>query len=305
MELPKVLNLIGNTPIVELKKLVSKGHGRIFVKLEYFNPTGSHKDRIALYMIRDCLEKYGRDKCKLLIEASSGNTAISVAWVASVLGLSTLIVVEEDISPHKLRIIESLGAKVIKTRKAPPSHPDNLINVAKRLAKELGGIYLMQHANEANVRAHYETTAKEIFNQLGGRIDVFVMGIGTAGTIAGVGKFLKERLGSKVKVVGVVPKGSPIITGRETVGEPIEGLATSTVPEIYIKYKWVIDNIVEVSYKDALEMMRKLAIYEGILGGLSTGANIWASLKIADELSENSVVVTLAPDSIFRYTHLL
>jgi len=296
-----VVGLIGCTPLVRLRKL-ARG-APVYVKLEYLNPTGSHKDRIALYMIKEA-ERAGLLKPGgLVVEASSGNTAISVAWLASQLGYKALIVVEEGTSPAKVALIKALGAEVVFALKVPWGHPDHMVKLAERLAAEWGGVFLNQFENEANVRAHYETTAAEIYEELGSGIGAFVMGIGTGGTVAGVAKFLKER-GVPARIVGVVPRGSPVATGRQMLGEPIEGLATSTVSGIYSRYSSLIDEVVEVGYEEARETMLRLAREEGVLGGLSTGANVAVALKVAERL-EKGAVVTLAPDSVFRYTHLL
>lgn len=285
--------------MVKLSKLVK---AEVYVKLEYLNPTGSHKDRIALYMIKEA-ERQGLLKPGgTLVEASSGNTAISVAWLSSQLGYRAVIVVEEDASPAKVAVIKALGAQVVFAPRVPWGHPEHPVNVARKLAEELGGVFLNQFENEANVLAHYETTGPEILSQLGERIGAFVMGIGTGGTITGVARYLKER-DSRARVIGVVPKGSPIETRRPTLGEPIEGLATSSISGIFERYGSVIDGIVTVSYEEAREMMLRLAREEGVLGGLSTGANVAAVLKVEDEVE--GAIVTLAPDSMFRYTHLL
>lgn len=296
-----VVGLIGCTPLVKLRKVASGAP--VFVKLEYMNPTGSHKDRIALYMIREAEQRGLLRPGGLVVEASSGNTAISVAWLASQLGYRALIVVEEGVSPAKVALIRALGAEIVFAPRVPRGHPDHAVNLAERLAAERGGVFLNQFENEANVKAHYETTGPEIYRELGDSIGAFVMGIGTGGTIAGVAKFLRERR-VPARIIGVVPKGSPIATGQQTLGEPIEGLATSTVSSIYTRYASLVDEVVEVGYEEARETMLKLAREEGVLGGLSTGANVAVALRVAEHL-ERGVVATLAPDSIFRYTHLL
>ncbi len=297
-----MVELIGNTPLVRLRRIPPPG-AQIYVKLEYMNPTGSHKDRIALYMVREAERRGLLRPGGVVVEASSGNTAISVAWLASQLGYKAVIVVEEGASPAKVSVIKALGAEVVFAPRVPFDHPEHPVRVAERLAEERGGVFLNQFENEANARAHCETTAAELYSQLGGWPDVFVMGIGTAGTIAGVSKFFKER-GAKTRIVGVVPRGSPIATGRPTLGEAIEGLATSTVSPIYERYSGLIDALVEVDYRRAYETMLRLAKEEGVLGGLSTGANVAAALEVAGE-SGSGVAATLAPDSMFRYTHLL
>jgi len=296
-----VVGLIGRTPLVRLQRIAKEAP--IYVKLEYMNPTGSHKDRIALYMIREAEQRGLLKPGGLVVEASSGNTAISVAWLASQLGYRALIVVDEGTSPAKVALIKALGAEVVSAPRVPWGHPDHMVRLAKRLAAERSGVFLNQFENEANVRAHYETTAAEIYEELRDGIEAFVMGIGTGGTIAGVAKFLRER-SVLARIVGVAPRSSPIVTGRQALGEPIEGLATSAVSGIYVRYSNLIDEVVEVGYEEARETMLKLAKEEGVFGGLSTGANVAVALKVAERL-EKGAVVTLAPDSIFRYTHLL
>ena len=295
-----LLSLIGNTPMVELRRLVKPGWARVLVKLEYLNPTGSHKDRIALYMIRRAEREGLLKPGGLVVEASSGNTAISVAWVARLLGYKACVVVDERVAPAKVALIKALGAEVVFAPPVDPSHPKYYRNLARRIAEERGGVYLNQFENEANVQAHYETTAREIWEQTGGRIDAFVMGVGTGGTITGVGRFLKEK-NPQCKVVAVTPKGSPLAGGKR--GEYIEGLVEFYVPPLLDT--GVVDEIIEVSSATAVEYMLKLVKEEGILGGMSTGAHVVAALKLAENFGEGKVVVTVAADSIFRYTHLI
>ena len=294
-----IMSLIGNTPIVRLGKIVKEGSAEIYVKLEYLNPTGSHKDRIAYYMIKDAEERRLIKPGGTVVEASSGNTAIAVAWIASLLGYRAKIFVEEGISEAKVSLIKSLGAEVVEA----PLGESDYAEIARKHAEERGYLFLNQYENEANVRAHYETTGPEIYRQLNGRLDAFVMGIGTGGTIAGVGKFLREKLGRRVKVIGVVPRNSRIIKER---GKPdrIEGLASELIPGIWRRYSHLVGEIIEVSYDDALQTMRKLIRYEGILGGLSTGANVHAALKLAEDIGRG-VIATIAPDTILKYPHLL
>lgn len=294
-----ILSLIGGTPIVELKKLRRDGMARVLVKLEYMNPTGSHKDRIAIYMIREA-ERQGKLKPGgVIVEASSGNTALSVAWVASRLGYKAILVVEEGVSPVKIGLIKALGAEVVEVS----GGYRETLETAREIAYREGGVFLNQYDNEANVKAHYETTAREIYMQTGGYLDAFVMGIGTCGTISGVAMYLKERL-SNVKIVGVVPRGAAILDGTGSVGERIEGLSHNGIPGIYERYRRLIDRVESVGFEEALKYMRDAIRFEGIMGGLSTGANLCIALKIAEELGEG-IIVTLAPDSAMRYSHLL
>lgn len=303
-----LVSLIGKTPMVRLSRLAPKDIN-IYVKLEYLNPTGSHKDRIALYMIKDAIDRGLLRPGGRLVEASSGNTAISVAWLSALLGFKAILVVNENVSPNKINAIKALGGEVVLAPYVPAEHPQSKYSVAKKISEELNIPYLNQMGNEANVRAHYETTGAEIFEDLKGEVDYFVMGIGTCGTIAGVGKYLKDRLGGRVKVVGVVPRGSQVKHGVSSEGgDYIEGLVTEYIPEIFLRYRDLIDTIVEVSYEDAVKTVAKVVRYEGILGGPSTGANIYASIKIGEELSSCGVkanMVTIALDSLFKYPQLV
>ena len=202
-------------------------------------------------------------------------------------------------SPIKISLLKALGAEVVIAPHVPPEHPQYYKKIAEKIAEEQNGVFLNQYANEANVQAHYETTAVEIWRQTNGRIDAFVMGVGTSGTLMGVGKFLKEKR-KDILVVAVVPKGSALSRGGKL--EYIEGLVEELKPALYNPE--IVDEIVEVSAETAKEYMLK-ALSEGILAGPSTGANLYASLKKAEELGEGKNIVTIAADSIFRYTHLL
>ena len=291
-----IQDLIGNTPIVKLRRLAGGGAAEVYVKLEYLNPTGSHKDRIAYYMVRDAEEKGLIKPGDTVVEASSGNTAISVAWVSSLLGYRAEIFVEKGTSQVKIELMKALGAKVVEAEEG------SYAETARRYAEENGYLFLNQYENEANVRAHYETTGPEIYRQLGGRINAFIMGIGTGGTISGVGRFLREKLGEQVRIVGVVPRGSKIVGGGAA--ERIEGLASDIVPGIWRRYSYVVNEVIEVGFDEALQTMKTLLRDEGILGGLSTGANVYAAMRVAEKLTKG-VVATIAPDTILRYPHLL
>uniref|UniRef100_A0A7C2VG09 Cysteine synthase family protein n=1 Tax=Ignisphaera aggregans TaxID=334771 RepID=A0A7C2VG09_9CREN len=294
-----ILGLIGNTPIVELRNIKPANNCRLFAKLEYFNPTGSHKDRIALYMIKDAVEKYGLKRGDPVVEASSGNTAISVTFIAKRFELTPIIVVPKNTSKSKVLLLKLMGAEVFEGDEDPAS-PRYYINLAKEIAEERGGVFLNQYANPANARAHYETTAPEIWSRLGDSIDAFVMGVGTGGTITGVGRYLKERKPG-VTVIAVTPRGSKLAGGTGI--DRIEGLLHKDIPPLLDLN--VVDKIVEVSYSEAVEMCRRLAQEEGILGGISSGANIAGALKISRELEQGSTIVTLVVDSAFRYLDLL
>lgn len=294
----EIIYLIGNTPIVKLRKVSPPGYN-IYIKLEYMNPTGSHKDRVALYMIKDAVEKYSLRPGDVVVEASSGNTAISVAFVSKFFGLKPVVVVEAEISSEKLLMLKLLGAEVVYGS-SDPSSPNYYVKLAESIARERGGVYLNQYENPANVRAHYETTAREIWDSLGAKTAAFVMGVGTGGTISGVGRFLKE-MSREVRVVGVVPRRSRLVGGGGE--EVIEGLASKNVYRNFDKS--VVDALVEVSRAEAIEMSKRLINEEGITAGLSSGANVYASLLVTRYLPSGSTVVTIAADSAFRYLSTL
>ena len=293
-KLVELKRVVGNTPVLRLRNLFSDVE--VYMKLEFMNPTGSHKDRIAVFMIEDAIRKGLLGPGGTVIEASSGNTAISVAWVAARLGLRAVIVVEEQVSRQKVGMLKSLGAEIVYAKQG-----EN-VKLASELSEKLSGVWLNQYDNLANHMAHYTTTGPEILRQLG-EVDLFVMGMGTCGTITGVGRFLKEKLGNRVKVVGVVPRGSAIKGGPGR-GDRIEGLITSFVPGLCREFDEYVDEIVEVSYDEALKAVKELAKKEGILAGLSSGANI-VGVRKALELFKARKVVTIAADSMLRYPELL
>jgi len=303
MNVLELQDLIGHTPLVRLERVEPLREHEVYVKLDYLYPTGSHKDIVALYMIRDAVERGLLKPGGTVVEVSSGNTAISVAWLAGRLGYRAVIVLEEGASPAQVAVIKALGAEVIFAPKVPRDHPEHATNIAKRIAAERGGVFLDQYSNEANVKANFETTGPEIYRALGDRVGCFVMGVGTGGTIVGVSKYLKSVIGPRVKAVAVAPRGSPITGSENLGGEVIEGLAYSVAPAIFARYRELVDEVIEVSRHEALEWMLRLAREEGILGGVSTGANIAGVLRVAGKC--DGAIVTLAPDSMFRYTSLL
>lgn len=304
-KLEEIGKAIGNTPVLRLNRIASSNAASIYLKLEYMNPGGSHKDRIAYYMLKDAIESGRLREGGCIVEVSSGNTALSLAWMCVRLGLKAIFIAEVEISPVKMSILKLLGAEVVKVDASGIGDVDPRFLKAKELEARFNGLFMNQFSNEANFRAHYETTAREIVDQLNGRVDAFVMGVGTGGTITGVGKYLKERLGGDVLVVGVVPRGSSIIHGKPVSGEYIDGLAKNVVPELFLKYRGYIDRVVEVSEKDAVDMVKMLALKEGLFVGPSTGAAVFEALKIAEELGPGKNVVTIAADSLMRYPHLL
>ncbi len=288
IEVP-LLNLVGNTPMVNV--------GGVSLKLEYMNPTGSHKDRTALYMIRDAsrnLRKGG-----YVIEYTSGNTGISVAWVAGILGYRAIILVPQKTSINKVNMIKLFNGEVKFVAENEDGHM-----LAEDLAKRTEGVFLAQTRNMANFKAHYETTGPEIARETK-HANCFVMGAGTAGTVYGAGKYLKEKL--DMRVYALIPRGSyvqEILTGSsENDREIMEGFSYHNFSELLHRAieEEVIDEIIYVSSKEAIEGMR-LLWNRGIPGGPTAGANFYHALKL---MKQGCRPVTLVPDSIIRYPHLL
>ena len=297
-ELQALSKLIGGTPLIKLRHLPPEGF-EVYLKLEYTNPGGSHKDRVAYYMIRDAVERGRLRRGDYVVEASSGNTATAVAWIASRLGLRPLLILEPEVSEIRERALRLLGAETIRIERE-----EEQFQRARELAEERGGVFLNQFENEANIKAHYETTGPEIIEQMRGELDAFVMGIGTGGTIIGIGRRLREELGS-MRIIGVVPRGSALIHGEPIYEDRIGGLSKAIKPRFYLENRELVDEVMEVPRSSAIETVRRLANLEGLLVGPSTGAAVYAALKVAESLGEGCRVATIAADSLFRYPQLL
>ncbi len=294
MEFYDILNVIGNTPILRLAKISPIP---IFAKGEYLNPGGSVKDRVAKYMIT-MAEKRGELKPdSVIVEATSGNTGIAVALVGIHCGYRVIIVMPEDMSEERKKIIRALGAELVLTPAA-----DSLtgsVNKAKELAAGIPHAYIIgQFENPDNPRVHYLTTGVEIWKQLEGNVDAFVAGVGSGGTLGGAGKFLKEQ-NSRIKIVAVEPENSAALLGQEPGLHQIQGIGDGFVPPVLDVS--LIDQVVTVSDEDAIETTRSLARFEGTMVGTSSGANVWAAIKVANELGPGKRVVTILPDRIERY----
>jgi len=301
-----IVETIGNTPVVKLNKITEGLKSDIFAKIEFFNPAGSVKDRIAKYMIEDA-EKKGKIKPgDTIVENSSGNTALALAIVCLIKGYKLKIVIRDSTSPDKLKILRAMNVDLILVDSTlPPESPDSYNNLAPRIAEEIPhSYYLDQHNDKKNNEAHYKTTGPEIWEQMEGNIDYFVAGIGTGGTICGAAKYLKEK-DPRIKVIGVDPVGSIFYEyfhkGKKIKPSPylLEGLGD----EFLIKCVdfSVIDDIYQITDKTAFEMTRKIAETEAILAGGSSGAAIWASLKLAREIDRPARIITIFPDSANRY----
>ncbi len=291
------LGLIAATPLVRLGRLSPEGGATIWAKCEFKNPGGSVKDRPALAMILDA-ERSGRlPPNSTIIEATSGNTGISLAMIAAVRGHRCMLVMPEDMSLERRYILRAYGAEIVLT----PAHLGMSGAVEKAralLASTKGGFMPSQFENSANPASHAQGTALEILEQTGGAIDAFVGGVGTGGTLTGVGQVLKERLGSKVRVVAVEPANSAVLSGKAPGPHGIQGLGAGFVPQILDRS--IIDSVVEVSDVAAEKMARRLAREAGLLVGPSSGANVHAAHEVAASLRGGNVVTILC-DSGERY----
>ncbi|WP_172199209.1 cysteine synthase A [Saccharibacillus qingshengii] len=295
-----ITDLIGDTPLVRLNRIVPEGSAEIYVKLEYQNPGASVKDRIAISMV-EAAEADGRLKPGgTIIEATSGNTGIGLAMVAAAKGYKSVIVMPETMSLERRNLLRAYGAELVLTPGAEG------MNGAVRKAEELlqaNPDYFMaeQFKNEANVKIHRETTGPEIveaIQSIGGTLDAFIAGIGTGGTISGAGEVLKTNF-PEVKIYAVEPSASPILAGGKPGPHKIQGIGANFVPDI-LNQK-IYDEILHVENDEAFETARKVAKEEGILSGISSGAAIFAALKVAKELGAGKRVVVIVPSNGERY----
>jgi len=291
-----ILDLIGQTPLVQLHRIVKPGSANVYAKLEAFNPGGSVKDRIALSMIRDAEERGVLKPGGTIVEPTSGNTGIGLAMIAAARGYRLLLVMPETMSVERRMLMAAYGAEFVLT--PGPLGMKGAIEEAKRLVQENPDYFMpQQFENPANPRIHRRTTALEILEQMP-QIDAFVGGVGTGGTITGVGEILKERR-PEVQVIAVEPAASPVLSGGAPGPHKIQGIGAGFVPPVLNRE--VIDRVVQVSNDDALETGRRLAKEEGILAGISSGAAVYAALQIAAQLGAGKNVVVVAPDTGERY----
>ena len=301
-----ILDAIGHTPLVALQHVGRGLPVRVLVKCEHLNPAGSVKDRLALAVIDDAERRGVLRPGATLIEATAGNTGMGLALVAAVRGYRVVCVMPEKMSIDKRQALVALGVQVVMTPNAPPASPDNFQNVARRMADERGWFLADQFCNPANVRVHEETTGPEIFEQCGGRIGAFVAGVGTGGTITGVGRFLKaQNLDPAPLIVLADPIGSGLADWAETgvIGPDeayqVEGIGSSKAPDILDRT--VIDRAERVSDEESFAIVRRLIREEGLLVGGSSGTAVAAALRIAGSGLVRDPVVALLPDAADRY----
>jgi cysteine synthase A len=292
-----VLDIIGHTPLVRLKKLSPEGGAEICAKLESKNPGGSVKDRPALAMVLAAEASGELTPGATIVEATSGNTGISLAMIASVRGYRCVLVMPEDMSRARAEILRAYGAEVIFT---PAEHGmAGAVDRAEDLMKETEGAWMTrQFENPANPEIHAITTAEEIWRATAGELDVFVAGVGTGGTVTGVGRLLKER-NSKIRVVAVEPRASAVLSGGRPGLHGIQGLGAGFVPDVFDRS--VVDDVIAVTDLGAERMTRRLAREEGLLVGISAGANVHAAAEVAKELKPGARVVTILCDTGERY----
>ena len=292
--------LIGRTPLLELTHMekTEKLQAKVLAKLEYFNPAGSAKDRVALSMIQDAEQKGLLKVGSTIIEPTSGNTGIGLACVAAARGYRTIIVMPDSMSAERQLLMGAYGAQLVLTPGALGM--SGAIAKAEELAKEIPGSFLAgQFVNPANPDAHYRTTGPEIWEDTDGKVDIFVAGVGTGGTITGVGRFLKEQK-ADVKVAGVEPVDSPVLTQGRSGPHGIQGIGAGFVPDILDRD--VLDEVLPCALEDACRTGRRLGREEGVLAGISGGAALWAALELAKrEENAGKTIVALLPDSGERY----
>jgi cystathionine beta-synthase (O-acetyl-L-serine) len=291
-----MLDLIGNTPMIELTRIPEPDSARIFAKLEFMNPCGSVKDRIGIAMIRAAEQQGFLRPGGTIIEPTAGNTGIAIALAGVRLGYKVILVVPDNYSVEKQELMKALGGTLVLTPEADGM--SGAIARAEELARSIPGAYVpQQFRNRSNADAHYDTTGPEIWQQMEGRIDAFVAGSGSGGTFSGVARFLKEK-NRKVHCVIVEPQGS-VLQGGKPGPHEVEGIGASFVPPV-LEMEWA-DEMITIVDPPAFEMVARLGREEGILSGSSGGANVCAALQVAKKLGPDRIVVTVIPDSAERY----
>jgi cysteine synthase A len=292
-----VLELVGGTPLVRLNRIPKPGGAIVLAKLESLNPGGSVKDRIALAMVEDAERRGVLKAGATLVEPTSGNTGIGLAMVCAVRGYRLILTMPDDMSAERQRLLARYGAEIHLTPAIEGM--SGAVFAAQEICREHPEYYMpMQFENPANPEAHRRTTALEILDATEERLDVFVAAVGTGGTVTGVGEVLKERLPG-VRVVGVEPARSPVLSGGRFRPHGIQGIGASFVPGILNRS--VLDDIIPVRDEDATTMARRLAREEGLLVGISSGANVFAACQVAETLPADQVVVTVLCDTGERY----
>lgn len=293
-----ITDLIGNTPLVWVNKLNKNGKARIVAKLEMFNPMSSVKDRIGLAMIEDAERKGVLKPGSIIIEPTSGNTGIALAYVAAAKGYRLILTMPETMSIERRKILKALGAELVLTDGSKGMK--GAIARAEELVKTTPGAFMPQQFNNpANPEIHRTTTAEEIWKDTDGTVDIFIAGVGTGGTLTGVGEILKSKKPS-VKVIAVEPETSPVLSGGQPGPHKIQGIGAGFIPGVL--NRTVIDEVIKVKDADAGNIARALAKEEGVLIGISSGAALWAAMHVAQREENNGkLIVVILPDSGERY----
>lgn len=292
--------IIGNTPLLEVKGL-KEAHGLgavVLAKLEYFNPAGSVKDRAAKYMIEDAEEKGILKPGAVIIEPTSGNTGIGLASIAAAKGYCVILTMPETMSVERRNMLKAYGAELVLTEGSKGMK--GAIAKARELAAEIPGSFIPgQFENQANARAHFETTGPEIWADTEGKVDIFVAGVGTGGTVTGVGAYLKKQ-NPDIKIVAVEPLESPVLSGGNPGPHKIQGIGAGFIPELLNTE--IYDEVLKVAGEDAIAAGKEIARKEGILVGISSGAAMWAALELAKRpQNQGKTIVVILPDSGDRY----
>lgn len=291
-----VLKLIGNTPVVKLQRVVEAGSADVYVKLEWFNPGGSIKDRIALAMI-EAAEQEGKLKAgATIVEPTSGNTGIGLAMVAAAKGYRAILTMPETMSIERRKLLQAYGAKLVLT--PGPQGMQGAVEKAEELGAAHGYFMPQQFENQANARAHERTTGPEIVQQMQGQLDAFVASVGTGGTITGVGRVLRREIPS-CRIVAVEPETSAILSGHPAGPHRLQGIGANFVPGV-LDTK-IYDEVRTVGENDAFTTARRLAKEEGLLVGISSGVNVFIALQLAKELGQGKKVLTVSPSNGERY----
>lgn len=293
-----LIELIGNTPLVKINKM-NDGYADVAVKVEYFNPAGSIKDRAALSMIEEA-EKQGIIKAgeTVIIEPTSGNTGIGLALIALIKGYRLILTMPDSMSKERRDILKAYGAELVLTEGAKGMQ--GAVDKAEELHKEIKNSYIPQQFNNpANPKAHYETTAEEIWNDTDGKVDIIVAGVGTGGTISGISKKLKEK-NPHIKAIAVEPASSPVLSKGQAGPHQIQGIGANFVPKNYDAN--IIDEVITVTNEDAVQTAKDISRQEGIFAGISSGAALWAAVELSKrEENKGKLIIAILPDTGMRY----
>lgn len=294
-----IIETIGNTPLVRLNRIAENIEPNLYVKVEAFNPGASVKDRICMFMIEKAEKENIINKDTIIVEPTSGNTGIGLALVCAAKGYKLILTMPESMTIERRKILLAYGAELVLTPAA--GGMKGAIEKAEELAKDDDKVFIpQQFKNEANPEIHRKTTAEEIYNDLDGKVEGVVSGIGTGGTITGVGEVLKKKIGDHVKMYAVEPKDSPVLSGGSPGPHKIQGIGAGFVPDV-LNTK-IYDKIIQVEYDDAVETTRKLAKLEGIFVGVSAGAAAWAGIYVAaNDFKKGDNLVIILPDTGERY----